>query len=185
MRILSLLVAGLLCGDAMAAQGDHIMGANVGYGSQDFEGITSDSSTSGDNVMYDIYYRYMWHDNLGVEVGYLSGSGGIMSAFVGIITKVNSIEYKGFRTALYGEYMLSQSNRLYAKLGASANELSYDLEGGNGGVRSLSDNGVDLYTAVGWGIRFNSDLGMNIEYQYIPIQELTVQNVSIGISYRF
>ncbi|GIU42627.1 membrane protein [Shewanella sairae] len=185
MRILSVLIAWLLSCNALAAQGEHIMGVNVGYGSQDFEGVSSDSSTSGDNVMYDIYYRYMWQENLGVEAGYFSGSGGIMSAFVGIITKVNSIEYKGFRTALYGEYMLSRSNRLYAKLGASANELSYDLEGRNDGVTSISDKDVDLFSAVGWGIRFNSDLGMNIEYQYIPIQELTVQNLSIGISYRF
>ncbi|MDR8522848.1 porin family protein [Shewanella fidelis] len=185
MRILSVLVAGLLSCNAMAVQGDHIMGANVGFGHQDFEGSSSDSSTSGDNMMYDIYYRYMWQDNFGVEAGYLSGSGGIVSAFVGIIAKVNNIEYNGFRTALYGEYMLSPSNRLYAKLGASANELSYDLEASNNNVKSISDRDVDLFSAVGWGIRFNSGLGMNIEYQYIPIQQLTVQNLSIGMSYRF
>ncbi|MCL1058278.1 porin family protein [Shewanella gelidimarina] len=187
MRILTILVAGLLSCNAMAAEGDHIIGGSVGYGANELDGFESDNSTSGDNVVYDVYYRYMWHDNFGVEAGYFSGSSGVFSALGSIFGQINNIEYSGLRVTLYGEYILSERNRLYAKLGASANELSYKWGSSwsNDELQSSNENDVDLYTAVGWEVRFHSGFGMNIEYQYIPIQALTAQNVNFGISYQF
>ena len=186
MRILTMLVAGLLSCNAIATEAPHIFGVSAGYGFQDLEQSDNHDSSAGDNFVVDIYYRYMWHENVGLEAGYFTGSGGVASIFTGVITRINNIEYSGYRAALYGEYMLSDSNRLYAKLGASANELSYHV--GNWGsdkVNYFEDDGTDVYAAVGWGIRFNSGLGMNVEYQYVPVQALEVQNLNIGLSYRF
>ena len=187
MRILTLVVAGLLSCSTMAAQGEHVVGGSVGYGFNDFDGISDDDSSDGDNFVYDIYYRYMWHDNFGIEAGYFAGDAGLGSALTSVFNGIKNIEYSGFRTALYGQYQLSERNRLYAKLGVSANELSYDKGRpfSSGEFTHESDNSQDLYTAVGWEVRFHSGFGMNIEYQYIPIQELTAQNLNFGISYQF
>jgi hypothetical protein len=187
MRILTILVAGLLSCNAMAAEGDHIIGGSVGYGFNEFDGFDNDDSSEGDNFVYDIYYRYMWHDNFGVEAGYFSGDAGVGTALTSIFTGIKNVEYSGFRLTLHGEYMLSERNRLYAKLGASANELSYERGSifGSDEFSLSNENDVDLYTAVGWEVRFHSGFGMNIEYQYIPVQALTAQNVNFGISYQF
>ncbi|GIU28686.1 porin family protein [Shewanella sp. MBTL60-007] len=186
MRIFTMLFVGLLSCNAVAAESPHILGGSVGYGFQDLEKSESHSSSGGDNFVADIYYRYMWHDNLGMEAGYFAGSGGVASIFTGIISSISNIEYSGYRAALYGEYMLSASNRLYAKVGASANELSYDVgRWGSDEVSHIETNGTDIYAAIGWGLRFNSGVGINIEYQYVPVQTLEVQNLNIGMSYRF
>ncbi|PKH58453.1 porin family protein [Shewanella sp. Choline-02u-19] len=187
MRILTILVAGLLSCNAMAAEGEHIIGGSVGYGGNEIDGFEKDTSTSGDNVVYDIYYRYMWHDNFGIEAGYFAGSSGLASAFGSIFGQINDIEYSGFRTTLYGKYMLSERNSLYAKLGGSANKLSYEWGSSwsNDELQHSNENDIDLYAAVGWEVRFHSGFGMNIEYQYIPVQALTAQNVNFGISYQF
>ena len=187
MRILTLVVAGLLSCGAMAAQGEHVVGGSVGYGFNDFDGLADDDSGDGDNFVYDIYYRYMWHDNFGIEAGYFAGDAGIASAFTSIFTGIKNVEYSGFRATLYGQYMLSERNRLYAKLGVSANELSYDQGRpfSSGEFTHESESDQDLYTAVGWEVRFHSGFGMNIEYQYIPVQQLTAQNLNFGISYQF
>ncbi|MCL1050971.1 porin family protein [Shewanella abyssi] len=186
MRILTLIVAGLLSCNTMATQGDHIVGGTVGYGFNDLDGIENYSS-EGDNFVYDIYYRHMWHDNFGVEAGYFSGDAGLGTVLTSIFTGIKNVEYSGYRLTLHGEYILSDRNRLYAKLGASANELSYERGSifGSDEISLSNENNVDLYTAVGWEVRFHSGFGMNIEYQYIPIDELTAQNVNFGISYQF
>ena len=166
---------------------NHIIGGNVGYGSQDFEVDNSDKYGGGDSVGIDAYYRYMLNDNFGIEGSLFSGSGCVVSVFTGIFSTADNIRYKGVRAAIYGQVSLSESNSLYAKLGASANQLNYDISGGFGSdtIESIETDGTDFYGAVGWGVRFQSGLGLNLEYQYVPIQALVVQNFSIGMSYRF
>ena len=187
MKVLSIVIASILSFGAMAGESNHIIGGNIGYGSQDFEADSGDKFGGGDSVGVDAYYRYMLNDNFGLEGSIFSGSGGIASAFTGLISTVDNISYQGVRAAIYGQIPLSESNSLYAKLGASANQLNYDVSGifGSGTTESIETDGTDFYGAVGWGIRFQSGLGLNLEYQYVPIQELIVQNFSIGMSYQF
>ncbi|AQS39417.1 Outer membrane protein beta-barrel domain [Shewanella psychrophila] len=187
MKLLSIVIVSILSFGAVAGESNHIIGGNIGYGSQDFEADSGEKYGGGDSVGIDVYYRYMLNDNFGIEGSVFSGSGGIASAFTDILTTVNNISYKGVRAAIYGQVPLSESNSLYAKLGASANQLNYDVTGifGSGTTKSIETDGTDFYGAVGWGIRFQSGLGLNLEYQYVPIQELIVQNFSIGMSYQF
>lgn len=187
MKLLSVLIASMLSFGAVAGEYKHIVGGNIGYGSQEFQAGDGDKFGGGDGGGIDAYYRYMLNDNFGLEGSVFSGSGGIISALTGMFTTVDNISYKGVRAAIYGQYSLSESNSLYAKLGASANQLNYDVSGvfGSGTTESIETDGTDFYGVLGWGIRFQSGLGLNLEYQYVPIQEVIVQNFSIGLSYQF
>lgn len=184
----ALLVAmSLLSAGAYAGESNHVVGGSIGYGVQDFESDDDKEFGAGDSFAGDIYYRYMLNNNFGIEAGLMSGTGGVASAISGIFSSVDNISYKGVRAAVYGQVPFSKSNYLYAKAGMSANQLDYDISGffSSNEVKSIESNGSDFYGAVGWGIRFQSGLGLNLEYQYVPVQELKVQNFSIGMSYRF
>ncbi|MGS0683003.1 outer membrane beta-barrel protein [Shewanella sp. 125m-7] len=52
-------------------------------------------------------------------------------------------------------------------------------------TRNVSSHGSDIFMALGWGMDFKSGIGVTAEYQYIPIQEMTVNQVSVGFNYRF
>lgn len=184
----ALLVAVCLLGvPAYASESNHIIGGNIGYGTQDFESDNGKEFGAGDSLSTDIYYRYMLNNHFGVEAGLMAGTGGIVSAISSIFSSVDNISYTGFRGAIYGQVPLSESNHLYAKVGMSANQLDYDITGffSSDEVKSIESSGSDFYGAVGWGIRFQSGLGLNLEYQYVPIQELQVQSFNFGMSYRF
>ncbi len=187
MKLLSIVLTSILSFSALAGESNHIIGGNVGYGGQDFETADGEQYGGGDSIGIDVYYRYMLNDNFGLEGSVFSGSGGVASVFTSFFSTVDNISYKGVRAAVYAQVPLSASNSLYAKLGASANQLNYDVSGvfGSGTTESIETDGTDFYGAVGWGIRFQSGLGLNLEYQYVPIQELIVQNFSIGMSYQF
>lgn len=187
MKKVMLVAMSLACFGANAGELNHVLGGSVGYGVQDFESDNGDEFGGGDSIGGDLYYRYMLNDNLGFEAGIFSGSGGIASALTGIFTSVDNISYKGVRGVVYGQIPLSESNHLYGKVGMSANELSYDVTGifNSDERKRIESDGSDFYGAVGWGIRFQSGLGLNLEYQYVPVQELKVQNFNIGLSYRF
>lgn len=187
MKRLLLVIGSLLSMGAYADDSNHIVGGSLGYGFQDFESGTGQETGGGDSFAIDAYYRYMFNEHFGIETGLFGGTGGLASAFVGMFTEVDNISYKGVRAAIYGQIPLSDSNRLYAKLGASANRLSYDVSRAFSSdvIKDVETSGSDFYGAVGWGVRFQSGIGMNIEYQYVPIQELKVQNFNIGMSYRF
>ncbi len=189
MRKALLVAISLLSAGAYAGESNHVVGGSIGYGVQDFESDDGKEFGAGDNLVGDIYYRYMLNDNFGIEAGLMSstGNGGIGTAISSIFASVDNISYKGARAVVYGQVPLSESNHLYAKAGMSANQLNYDVSGffSSDVIKSIESDGSDFYGAVGWGIRFQSGLGLNIEYQYVPVQELKVQNFSIGMSYRF
>ncbi|GGI83308.1 membrane protein [Shewanella hanedai] len=187
MRKALLVAISLLSAGAYAGESNHVVGGSIGYGVQDFESNDGKEFSVGDSFASDIYYRYMLNENFGIEAGLMAGTGGVASAISGIFASVDNISYKGARAVVYGQVPLSESNHLYAKAGMSANQLNYDVSGffSSDVIKSIESDGSDFYGAVGWGIRFQSGLGLNIEYQYVPVQELKVQIFSIGMSYRF
>ncbi|MBQ4892304.1 porin family protein [Shewanella sp. MMG014] len=165
----------------MAAQKAHVVGTSIGAGLQELELKNIDSTLTSDSIGYEVYYRYFFHDKFGVEAAYISGG----NFWIGDFSKASNIKYNNFRIALYGEYTLSNINHLYAKLGVSANKLNYKLKDENGNVKHVSDSGADLSATLGWELRIESGFGINIEYNFLPVQKLTAQNLNIGISYRF
>lgn len=169
------------------AQSNQVVGAGVAIGSQTFDQETG-GETGGDNYSFDGYYRYMTNDNYGFEAGVFGGTGGVVSVLSDVLTTegdAKDMAYTGVRAVAYGQMHLSQSNLFYAKLGASVNRLTYTLQGPAGAGTDVRHSGVDFYGAAGWGYQFDNGLGINLEYQYVPVQKLTVKNVFFGLNYRF
>lgn len=126
-----LLVATCLMSTGVSAgESAHIVGGSLGYGTQDFESKNTNSVSvnAGDSVSTDLYYRYMLNHYFGVEAGFISGTGGVISAFTDSIFDVKDLSYQGIRGVVYGQYPLSQSNSFYAKVGASYHEVSYVMD---------------------------------------------------------
>lgn len=174
------LGAGTLSSNATANDATHhLVGASLGYGAQEFE-TKNGKYDAGDTVTVDLYYRYMLNEHFGVEAGYLAGSGGVASALVEAFSEIKDLSYQGGRIAAYGEYPLSRGNSLYAKLGAAYTQVSYEMD-----KQDRDSDDIGFYGAVGWQYRFKSGFGLNLEYQYIPMKELELQGINVGISYKF
>nr|WP_237703903.1 porin family protein [Shewanella sp. HN-41] len=170
---------GMFSLNADASESPHILGGSLGYGSQELKAKSGDYD-AGDSFTSDLYYRYMLNEHFGIEAGYFAGTGGVVSAFVDIIGDIKNLSYKGVRGAVYGEYALSSGNSLYAKVGTAYSQVSYEV-----GDQERDSNDMGFYGATGWQYRFKSGLGLNFEYQYVPMDELQLQGVSFGMSYRF
>lgn len=166
---------------AIATPANNIVGGTLGYGTQSFKSKSGSEVDGGDSVTGDLYYRYMLNDYIGVDSGLFLGTGGVASAiFDSTINDVKDISYKGIRSALYAQYPVSAGNSLYAKLGANAHKIDYTLN-----KVDESESGVGFYGAAGWQYRFGSGIGINAEYQYIPMSNLEVNGISLGVNYRF
>lgn len=181
--ILGVLALGMNVGmfslNANANESSHILGGSLGYGSQELKAKSGDYD-AGDSFTSDIYYRYMLNEHFGIEAGYFAGTGGVVSVFSEAIGDIKNLSYQGVRGAVYGEYALSSGNSLYAKVGTGYSKVSYEV-----GQQDKDSNDMGFYGAAGWQYRFKSGLGLNVEYQYVPMDELQVQGVSLGMSYRF
>lgn len=129
----------------------------------------------------------MTDDNFGIEAGIFGGQGGVVSVFSNLLTSegdAKDFAYAGIRTAAYAQVHASESNLFYAKLGLSANRLTYNRIINKQEIDE-HHSGVDFYGAAGWEYQFDNGLGVNLEYQYVPVQKLTVKNVFFGLNYRF
>lgn len=69
---------------------------------------------------------------------------------------------------------------MYAKLGVAYTQVSYEVD-----KQDRDSDDIGFYGAVGWQYRFKSGFGLNLEYQYIPMKELELQGINVGISYKF
>ncbi|MFB2863216.1 porin family protein [Aeromonas sp. MdU4] len=184
MNIINPLTAlALLCSTiAVAAPSPYIVGGTVGYGSQTFTSKGGSQGDGGDSLTGDVYYRYMFTNYIGIDSGLLFGSGGVVSAILDgtSINNVKDIRYKGVRSALYAQYPVSSGNSFYTKLGANAHKIDYTVNNVD-----ESTSGVGFYGAAGWQYRFKSGIGINAEYQYIPMSRLDVKGGAVGVNYRF
>ncbi|QFU23988.1 porin family protein [Shewanella eurypsychrophilus] len=167
-----------------ADESRHYIGGTLGYGFHDFETKEHGTANFSDSITADIYYRYMVNDNFGVEVGGMSGSGGAFSIFSDIWHDVKSLSYRGVRTSAYGKLPLSASNSLYAKAGATHQWIDYDITQDKDRL-GVSETDSGFYGAIGWEFRFNNGLGLNAEYQYVPMSNLTLKSYNVGVNYAF
>lgn len=167
-----------------ASESNHYIGGTLGYGFHDFETKDHGTANFSDSITADIFYRYMMNDNFGVEIGAMSGSGGAFSIFSDIWHDVKGLSYKGVRATAYGKLPLSASQSLYAKVGATHQWIDYDIVEDKD-RSSISETDHGFYGAIGWEFRFRNGLGLNAEYQYAPMSNLTLNSYNVGINYPF
>ncbi|WP_318450407.1 porin family protein [Photobacterium leiognathi] len=172
----TLLSLTLLSQTALA--NENIIGGSIGYGTQDFN-LKYDAN-DGDTVAFDIYYRHMLSDYMGVEAGYTRSYDGIFSDFTSLLSSADVSSYGGPRLSLYGQYPLSHGNALYAKVGVAYHDVDYKM---NNVKHNESKVGADLQ--VGWEKRFHNGMGINVGYQFADSSILTMNNFYVGTSYRF
>ncbi len=161
-----------------AVANDNIIGGSIGYGAQNFK-LKYDAN-DGDTVPFDVYYRHMLSDYMGVEAGYTRSSDGILSDFASILSTAYVSSYGGPRLSLYGQYPLSHGNSLYAKVGVAYHDVAYTVKDVK---HHESKVGGDLQ--VGWEKRFHNGMGINVGYQFAHSSILTMNNLYVGTSYRF
>lgn len=160
---------------------NHVVGVNFGLGSRDFEVQGVESDSGNDNAAFGAYYRYMMSHHWGLELGYHKGSGGFGNAFSELFgLELPDLDYRGYKLAGYGRVNLSERNYLYGKLGANFHNMDYEY----GDVR-YDNSGVDAFVAGGWEYLFDNGIGLNIEVQHLPMDDLKVTNVNLGFSYHF
>ncbi|MCD9515604.1 outer membrane beta-barrel protein [Photobacterium carnosum] len=158
---------------------NNVIGGSIGYGTQAFD-INNYTSNNGDDFVFDIYYRRMVTNNIGIDVGYVSSVSGIGSILISTLSDIKDASFSGPRLSLYSKYSFNNGNLLYAKIGPNFYKVDYTLNNQN---ESDSKIGIDLQ--VGWEKRFNSGLGINLGYQYGKNSILVMNNFFIGTSYTF
>ncbi|MCK8045753.1 porin family protein [Shewanella sp. 1CM18E] len=184
LRVLLVVMATVVC---LPAQAEHVVGGSIGLGLQDFESFDGEELGVSDGINTELFYRYMVSKHLGLEVATYAGTGGVLNTLTGGLFDVKDMRYTGVRGSVYGQVHVSESNKLFAKVGVSQSHLKYKLNNiwDQQPSRDVSSHGSDLFVALGWGMDFKSGLGVTAEYQYLPIQEMTVNSFSVGVNYRF
>ncbi|GIU18502.1 MULTISPECIES: porin family protein [unclassified Shewanella] len=184
---LRLALVFLLVAMSQSVQAEHVVGGSIGIGLQDFESFDGENLGASDGINTELFYRYMLSEHFGVEVAGYAGAAGMLNTLGGLLFDVQDMRYTGIRGAIYSQVYVSQANKLFAKVGTSQSHLKYKVTNiwNQEPSREVSSRGSDMFVAVGWGMDFKSGIGVTAEYQYLPIQEMTVQNVSLGINYRF
>ncbi|MGS0683004.1 hypothetical protein ACVBIL_17830 [Shewanella sp. 125m-7] len=107
-------IASIFCPPTWA---EHIVGGNIGIGFQDFESISGEDVGMSDNISTDLFYRYMMSEHFGIEAAIFAGTGGMLNTLTGALFDVKDMRYTGVRGAIYSQVYLSNSNKLFAKLG--------------------------------------------------------------------
>lgn len=184
---LRFMFAAMMAMVCLPTQAEHVVGGTIGLGLQEFESFDGEDLGVSDGINTELFYRYMLSEHLGLEVATYAGTGGILNTLTGVLFDVKDMRYTGVRGSVYGQMHVSASNKLFAKVGMGQSHLKYKVTNiwNQQPARDVSSHGSDLFVAVGWGMDFKSGLGVTAEYQYLPIQEMTVNNISIGINYRF
>ncbi|WP_299803849.1 porin family protein [uncultured Shewanella sp.] len=172
---------------SLTVRAEHIVGGTIGIGLQDFESFDGEELGVSDGINTELFYRYMLSEYFGIEAATYAGTGGVLNTLGGVLFDVQDMRYTGVRGSVYSQVYLSQANKLFAKVGVGQSHLKYKVTNiwNQEPSREVSSHGSDMFVAVGWGMDFKSGIGVTAEYQYLPIQEMTVNNISIGINYRF
>ncbi len=82
----------------------HIVGANLGYGDVSYD--VNNGHDDGDMFLGDVYYRYMFDQNFGLEAGYKGAFNGIGSVLISPISEITDVSYGGPRISGYVSYPL-------------------------------------------------------------------------------
>ena len=185
MLTIALLGAGLFSTMAMASEPDnsHRIGVSFFWGSTKVADPESDREQNfSDFNGYNLFYRYQWDPQYGVELAYRQGSMGIGSVASNIfIGELEDIDYRAISISGYAGYPLTQQQQLYAKLGLSQNRVAMQYR-----TRRFSETEVGVIGAVGWQYQFNNGLGFQTEASYSSGKTFkSFGTVLFGLNYRF
>ncbi|WP_412497114.1 porin family protein [Shewanella algae] len=186
----ALVMPTLMAPAANAEEGKHVIGGSIGLGVQNDDDISrfnpdagnAEDNDSSDSWGTELYYRYHFTPNWGVEAGYLWSDAGIVHAFTSGITELQMDSFEAARVSLYGRWGFTERNSFYAKLGAARVKLEYQYTKDGA---SFNDTENGLHAAAGWEYRFRNNLGINTEYVYLKTDNFDYQGVFVGLSYRF
>lgn len=157
---------------------EHVVGTAIGYGNQEFK--LNQTSNDGDAFNFDAYYRYMINPYIGIEGGWTSAIGGIGSFIVGQVAEVEDANFSGPKVNLFLQYPFISNNFIYTKLGANKYTVDYTIN-----KVSKNDSDVGFEASLGLESRFNSGLGLNMEYRNINNPIIKANQFMVGISYQF
>lgn len=171
----------------------HSMGVAMGGGSAKFK----DSKEDGNGVghLY-LYYHYSLTEQFGVEAGIVGGTessnwdckkidrdnfecSNDRKPIFGI--GADDLEYSNLVIAGTAKFPLSERNSIYGKLGLQY--FDYEISGDK--TKLADDSGVGLYLEAGWQYRWDSGWGMNVGLKHLPMDDLKVGGLDVGVSYRF
>ncbi len=157
---------------------EHLLGVALGYGNQEFK--LNQTTNDGDAFNIDAYYRYMMNPYIGIEGGWTSAVGGIGSFIVAQVAEIEDARFSGPKINLFLQYPLSSNNYIYTKLGANNYTLDYTIN-----RVSKEDSNAGFEGSLGLESRFNSGLGLNVEYKNINNPIIKANQFIMGMSYKF
>ncbi|WP_372872276.1 outer membrane beta-barrel protein [Shewanella sp.] len=178
--VVAALVTGLMFGKAAAVDSSQLIGGSLGYGTREFESPDAQLYDGGDGVNWDIWYRFMFSEHWGAELGYARGEGGIFSALIDPVSQLRDLKYDGGRFFLVGQFPLYEGGGLYAKAGYGMYQIDYEYQKARHYTHDQGFSGV-----FGFQHRFKSGFGLHAEYQWTPMEKLAVSSVNLGLSWQF
>ncbi|HIF9169115.1 TPA: outer membrane beta-barrel protein [Photobacterium damselae] len=169
-----------------AATPSNVIGLNLGYGGLNASTKLKDFDSS-DLFDGDLYYRRMFNENFGLEVGYRSSTGGLGSMLISPLTKITDISYYGPHTDLYANYPLTGGFSLYGKAGINYYKLDYTYQTNIEGKKQQhritdSELGGEIAAGVEWRYEW---LGFNLGYMYSKSDLIETSGVQFGTSIHF
>ncbi|MGR6835086.1 outer membrane beta-barrel protein [Aliivibrio wodanis] len=157
---------------------EHVVGAAIGYGTQEFK--MNQTMNDGDAFNLDAYYRYMINPYIGIEGGWTAAVGGMGSFIVGQVAEVKDASFSGPKVSMFLQYPLISNSFIYTKLGANNYTVDYTINN-----VSKDDSDVGFEASLGIENRFNSGLGLNVEYRNINNPIINANQFMVGMSYKF
>lgn len=171
--ILVMVVFVLTMSTSAYAEGKFYLNASVGQSSIDNEvyGIGFDEATS-----FSLGIGYFFNNYFGLECSYID-LGDAEDDVVGLI----EVSADALMLMAVGKYDMSDMFSVYAKVGMAA----WDGKVSAPGYGSESEDGTDLTWAAGMMINFTEQFSFFGQYQAFDLDDLDIDNISLGIQYHF
>jgi opacity protein-like surface antigen len=167
------LAAALLFSAAPARAADDLTGGYAGLSVSRSEYSVDDESGSVDKTGAKAFGGYRFNRFFAAEMDYRRP--GDVSNFAG------SLELYGFTTSLVVLAPVSESVDLFARGGL----LFWNLKAGVPGFGSVEDDGNDPLFGVGIQWRAWESGLVRFEYERADIENVNIEQVSLGVAYRF
>jgi hypothetical protein len=188
---LLLLSANVFAHDKEVEPTTHSIGYQVAGGGIEYKG--DDGGQVGHGYLY---YNYKIMPNYYLEVGLIGGEDAndwecnqnqqdTTNCFSDYDDTydlaADNFDYDAVVVAIKTDMSLSKRNRLYAKVGASFYEYSFDLYK----TEIVDEDGVGLFLEAGWEYKFDGGVGLNVSFQHQDLGDLEMASLNFGLSYSF
>lgn len=181
MKTLNIIILsmGFLSQTSHAGENQHIIGADLTYGSLDinFKQVATDL---GDESGFDIYYRYMLNPFIGVEGGWTSAEGSIGSFLISQVSDVKDVSYSGPNAKIVFQYPIIADSFVYTKLGVNYYNVDYTFN-----KNEFDESHIGYEASIGLGTRFDFGLGFNLGYRYLDNKLVSSNQVVLGANFAF